>query len=192
MTAPRRLVVVRHGRTKWNATGRFQGQADPPLDQVGHHQAEAAADAVATLRPDLVFASDLRRARQTAQPLSSRCGLPVILDARLREVDLGGWAGLDRAQAARRYPDEYHKWSRGADIRRGGGETLAEAGARAAAALLATLEAAAPGSTMVAVSHGLVLQAAISRLAALGVARLPGDMPHLANGEWMSIPLRTP
>ncbi|NJC71137.1 histidine phosphatase family protein [Planosporangium thailandense] len=189
MSTPPRLVVVRHGRTGWNAEGRFQGQADPPLDRVGHRQAEAVADAVAALRPGLILASDLRRARQTAQPLGARCGLPVIPDARLREVDLGGWAGLDRAEAARRYPDEYDRWSRGIDVRRGGGETLAEAGTRAAAALLAALTGTAPGSTVVAVSHGLVLRAAISRLAGLGIVRLAVDAPHLANGEWNCVPL---
>ncbi|MGC9665443.1 histidine phosphatase family protein [Planosporangium sp. 12N6] len=189
MSTPPRLVVVRHGRTGWNATGRFQGQADPPLDRVGYRQAEAVADAVAALRPDLLVASDLRRARQTAQPVSARCGLPVVLDARLREVDLGGWAGLDRRQVAHRYPDEYDRWSRGADLRRGGGETLAEAGTRAAAALVAALAGAAPGATVVAVSHGLVLRAALSRLAAFRLVRLPGAVPHLANGEWMCVPL---
>jgi probable phosphoglycerate mutase len=189
MTTQRSLVVVRHGRTQWNATGRFQGQADPPLDHVGHRQAQEAAEAIAPLRPGLIVTSDLRRAHQTAQALSSRCRLRPVLDARLREVDVGGWTGLDHTQAAHRYPDEYTRWKLGVDIRRGGGETLAEAGARAAQSLLTILATTAPGSTVVAVAHGLVLQAAMTRLAEQGVAHLPGRMPHLANGAWMWVPV---
>jgi glucosyl-3-phosphoglycerate phosphatase len=80
MTTPGRLIVLRHGCTRWNATRRFQGQADPPLDHVGRRQARQAAEAIAPLDPQLIVSSDLRRARQTAYALGTRCHLPVKLD----------------------------------------------------------------------------------------------------------------
>jgi probable phosphoglycerate mutase len=189
VTAPHRLIVLRHGQTRWNATGRFQGHADPCLDEVGQRQAEDAAEAVAALRPQLLISSDLRRAQQTAQALGTRSRLPIALDPRLREIDLGGWTGLDHTQAAVRYPDEYVQWRTGADIRRGGGETPTEAGTRAARALIAALASSPPGSTVVAIAHGLVLQAAIRRLTHLGVAAPWAETPHLPNGGWTAVPL---
>ena len=62
----RRVVLWRHGRTAWNATNRFQGQTDVPLDEVGVLQGERAARNLATLKPDLIVSSDLGRARTTA------------------------------------------------------------------------------------------------------------------------------
>jgi len=63
----RRLVILRHGRTAWNAERRYQGQEDPPLDQVGQAQALESAALIAAMDPDLLVSSDLRRARQTAR-----------------------------------------------------------------------------------------------------------------------------
>ena len=89
----RRIVLLRHGRTEWNATRRYQGQADPPLDEVGQAQAIEAAALVAAMRPDLLVSSDLQRACQTAEKLASLTGLELSLDARLRERHLGHWQG---------------------------------------------------------------------------------------------------
>ena len=88
------LIVLRHGRTEWNATGRFQGQADIPLDHRGLAQANGAARVLAELAPAAIVSSDLRRATQTAGALSELTGLAVALDARLREIDVGSWEGL--------------------------------------------------------------------------------------------------
>jgi broad specificity phosphatase PhoE len=184
------LVLMRHGRTDWNAEGRFQGQADPPLDQVGWEQARRAAMAVAALRPSAVVASDLRRAHQTAVMIGALCGLVPSTNRALREVALGAWEGLDREQAARRFPSEYAAWMAGGDVRRGGGETQAEAGARVAAALVRFLWRAGPADTIVAVSHGLALQAAMTVLSEAGLVRLENARPpHLANGTWIVLPV---
>ena len=93
MTAAQ-LIVLRHGRTAWNATGRFQGQADIELDERGLAQAERAAEVLAELAPVAIHSSDLSRARQTAAPLAARCGLEVQTDQRLREINVGTWEGL--------------------------------------------------------------------------------------------------
>jgi probable phosphoglycerate mutase len=190
MNALGRLVLVRHGRTAWNAEGRFQGQADPPLDPTGWEQAHRAAVAVAGLRPSAVVSSDLRRAHQTAVMVGAACGLVPSTDPNLREVALGAWEGLRRDEAAVSFPAEYAAWAAGLDVRRGGGETQAEAGARVAEALLGLLWRAGTDATVVAVSHGLALQAAIRVLGRAGLAEV-GDVPppHLGNGEWIVVPV---
>ena len=190
MSLDQRLVLVRHGRTAWNAEGRFQGQADPSLDTIGWEQARRTAAAVAELRPAAIVSSDLRRAHQTAVMLGAACGLIPSTDRNLRELALGAWEGLGRDEAADRFPAEYAAWAAGVDVRRGGGETQAEAGARVAAALIRFLWRARSGSTVVAVSHGLALQGAMGVLVAGGLVRLDeAAPPHLANGEWIVLPV---
>jgi glucosyl-3-phosphoglycerate phosphatase len=181
-----RLIVARHGRTAWNAAGRYQGQSDPPLDDIGRAEAAALAKALAADPVTAVVASDLQRARQTAEVVAEAAGTALLVTQALREVDLGGWEGLDRDGVAAAFPAELAAWEAGADVRRGGGgETTAEAGERAAEALLPWLALAQAGASVVVVAHGVVLQAALGRL---GVAR----PPHLANGEYLRVPLPQP
>jgi broad specificity phosphatase PhoE len=141
-----RLIVVRHGRTAWNATGRYQGHADRPLDATGRAQAAGLVPVLAPLRPVRIVTSDLRRARDTAAPLARASGLALHPDPGLREVDVGAWEGLTRAEAAERHPDEMAAWERGDDVARGGGETRRAAGVRAADALVAHLAAVPAGA----------------------------------------------
>ncbi|MBV9099091.1 MAG: histidine phosphatase family protein [Frankiaceae bacterium] len=164
MSRPRRVLLLRHGRTEWNATGRFQGQQDSALDGIGRAQAAAAAVAVAPMHPDIVLSSDLARARDTAAFVSDEAGLPVVTDARLREIHLGRWEGLTRAEARAQFPEEYASWQAGIDARRGDGETYAEVGARAVACVLESLDRLGPGSLVVAVTHGGTARAAIGTM----------------------------
>jgi broad specificity phosphatase PhoE len=99
------LFLVRHGQSTWNAESRWQGQADPPLSELGEHQARAAAERLAAGEAiAAVWSSDLVRARGTAETLAGHLGLPVLLDRRLRERDAGEWTGLTRAEIEARYP----------------------------------------------------------------------------------------
>ena len=91
---------------------------------------------LAALTPARLLSSDLARAAATAAPLAAATGLPVTYDARLRELHLGAWQGLTLSEVAERYPDEHAAWRGGADVARGGGETYADAAARASACLL--------------------------------------------------------
>ncbi len=101
----RSLLLARHGESTWNASGRWQGQADPPLSPLGEEQARAAARWVAqSIRVDVVVSSDLRRARQTAQHLAIGLGVEVVVEPRLRERDAGEWTGLTRAEIDARFP----------------------------------------------------------------------------------------
>lgn len=187
------LVVVRHGRTEWNAAGRFQGRADPPLDEVGRGQADGCGKELASrfdqagLAPPVIVSSDSRRASETAAAVAGAFALPYRTDAQLREVDVGRWEGLTREEVRARFPDEYRRWSSGLDIRRGGGETLAEAGRRVAD----RIEAAWSGlesRPLVVVGHGMALQAALGRLRSRSRVSFHGEPPHLGNGAWLALP----
>jgi broad specificity phosphatase PhoE len=107
-----RVLLVRHGQSTWNALGRWQGQADPPLSDLGRAQARSAAHSIGAV--DAIFASDLQRAMETATIIASAIGVgPVILDSDLRERDAGEWSGLTRDEIHERYPgylpDDRHR-----------------------------------------------------------------------------------
>jgi broad specificity phosphatase PhoE len=98
-----RLLLVRHGQSEWNAAGRWQGQADPPLSRLGERQAEAAAERLAAV--DAIVTSDLQRASRTAEIIGRALGIgPLLTDADLRERDVGEWQGLTRAEIEERWP----------------------------------------------------------------------------------------
>ncbi len=161
-----RLLLWRHGRTSWNDIGRFQGHADPPLDDTGVRQARLAGPVIAAMRPEVIVTSDLQRCTATAHFV----GLPARVDERLREVSLGEWSGLTADEAARRFPEEDAAWRRGGDVRRGGGETYAEVAVRAGAVLdelLAEGLPAHPDGLVVFVLHGGTARALIGSLLGL-------------------------
>ena len=88
------LLLVRHGETDWNAEGRLQGHTDRPLNDYGRRQARELADRLAGERVDAIYASDLSRARETAEIVGQRLGLTVVVDPALREKNWGNWEGL--------------------------------------------------------------------------------------------------
>jgi broad specificity phosphatase PhoE len=163
-----RLLVWRHGRTAWNAVGRFQGQLDPPLDAVGHAQAQRAAPylraAGLSATDSVVVSSDLIRAATTATALTELLGVPLRTDARLREHGMGCWEGLTRDEVAERYPEQYADWMAGRPVRGRGGEEPEEVGERAVAAL-ADLP---PVEVAVVVTHGGTAGRLVERLLGLG------------------------
>ena len=184
MTAGRRrILVLRHGRTAWNVQHRFQGRTELPLDEIGVQQAESAAEQIGRLGPSIVLTSDAARAKQTADPLASRTGIVPMLDARLREADIGEWEGLTRAEVEGQRPKEYAAWRHGIDVRRGGGETLTEVASRATAAINEVLPRLAPGQLLVVVTHGGTAKAAIGLQ-----LELPAScwriLSSLAHGRW--------
>jgi probable phosphoglycerate mutase len=98
-----RILLVRHGESEWNALGRWQGQADSPLSDLGRRQAKAASRSVGPV--DAIAASDLQRAQVTAEVIASELGIgPVVVDPDLRERHAGEWSGLTRAEIHRDWP----------------------------------------------------------------------------------------
>ena len=186
MTAAR-LVLWRHGRTEWNVTGRFQGQADVPLDEVGRKQAVAAARNVAGFEPVAIFSSDLSRTYQTAEPLAALTGLEIQTDKRLREIHVGSWEGLLGDEIRAEDPDLAERVWLGEDVRRSPtGESPQEVADRVAEALTEIAETADDGETIAVVTHGLAGRVGACRFVGLPFEqwRLFGG---LANCAWISL-----
>jgi broad specificity phosphatase PhoE len=142
------ILLARHGETDWNREGRWQGWADPPLNETGRGQARALAAQLRSVPFDAVYSSDLRRAHETAVIVAEPHGVPVVADPGLREVDVGSWSGLTRAEIDERFPGR----------ERPDGETRAEHLAR----VLQTVERIArahPGGRILIVSHGGTMRA---------------------------------
>lgn len=127
----RRLVLWRHGETTYNASGRMQGHIDAELTAIGWNQARFAVPALARFEPDLVVASDLRRATDTATVLTDGIGVELRLDKRLRETHLGQWQGLTGAEVDAEWPGERSAWSADATWAPPGGESRVDVAARA-------------------------------------------------------------
>jgi probable phosphoglycerate mutase len=104
LPAVTRILLVRHGQSVWNADGRWQGQADPPLSDVGVDQAAAAADSDVVDGVRALYSSDLERARHTAQLLGVRLSLTPVVDERLRERHAGEWEGCTRVEIDAGWP----------------------------------------------------------------------------------------
>jgi broad specificity phosphatase PhoE len=182
-----RLLLWRHGQTAWNAAGRVQGQLDTELSDVGRGQAEAAAARLAGYHPDLLIASDLRRAVDTAAALAAPTGLAVSYDVRLRERHHGVWQGLAGSEIAERWPDECRRWRAGLPVPGLGLEDLDDVGKRMVDALQ-DAAGRAPGGTIVLVSHGAAIRRAV--IAMLGwpeqTARTLGA---ISNCHWVDLRL---
>lgn len=178
------MVLWRHGQTLWNAEGRFQGQTDIPLDEVGVQQAENAARRLAALRPTAIVSSDLGRAMATAAPLARLTGLAVASDKDLRERHGGAWEGLTDAEIRARYPAEHAAWQPP------GGESPAAVAERAGTALARIADSMTAGNLTVIVSHGAAL-----RLGAAWLLGFPeelwGTIGPLANCAWSVVGRRS-
>ena len=195
MTADR-LVLWRHGQTDWNTSGRFQGQADIPLNATGLEQARDAARVLTTLGPVELWSSDLTRTRQTSAALTEVTGLEPRLDERLRKVHVGTWEGLRGDEIRAVEPEAWAGLRRGEDVRRSStGETVSEVGERVAGALVEIAAQAPDDATVVVTTHGLAGRAGLCRLLDLpfGLWRTFGSLDncawsvlhrHHAGGYW--------
>ena len=137
------ILLARHGETDWNREGRWQGWADPPLNETGRAQARELAEQLRETPFDAVYSSDLRRAHETAEIVAAPHDVPVVADPALREIDVGAWSGLTRAEIDARFP--------GGD--RPDGETREQHSGRVLAAV-ERIARAHPGERVLIVSHG--------------------------------------
>jgi broad specificity phosphatase PhoE len=169
-----RVLLVRHGQSEWNAQSRWQGQADPPLSDLGRLQAREAAQAVGSV--DAVWASDLQRATETATIIAERIGVgPVVVDPDLRERDAGEFSGLTRDEIEERFPGYLE-----ADRRPPGWEPDASLLDRALRALH-RIAAEIPGGDVLVVTHGGLIYVLEEHLGVRFV--------RIANteGRWMAV-----
>jgi broad specificity phosphatase PhoE len=162
---PTLVLLARHGESDWNAAGRFQGHADRPLTARGREQAARLADRLACVPLDAVYASDLRRAWETAAIAARPHGLEVEKLPELREVNVGSWSGLSREEARRRFPEGYRRWLEW-DVGWDDGETYEQLGERVVGAVR-RLALRHPAGRLLVISHGGSLRAL--RAAAAGV-----------------------
>jgi probable phosphoglycerate mutase len=174
---------MRHARTAANAAGLIPGQLDVPLDNQGRLQAARAAGRLAGFGVSAILSSDLARASATASELGALTGLPLTLDARLREIDVGTWQGLSRAEARDAFPEEYRAWWAGQDVARGGGETQAAAGRRALQAVSERLPVEPADGPVVVVTHAGTARGLIGSLLGLPVPHWRA-LAVLGNASW--------
>jgi broad specificity phosphatase PhoE len=151
------LIVCRHGATDWNIGGRYQGQADVPLNDEGRAQALALADELAAEPIEAVYSSALERAWRTAAAVAERHRLPVLRDARFNEINQGAWEGRTLAEIMADWPDEHAIWmERPLESRPPGGEAIVEVQERALAGL-AELTRRHPSGLVVLVAHRVTI-----------------------------------
>jgi probable phosphoglycerate mutase len=158
------LVLVRHGRTNWNAVRRIQGQSDSELDELGHAQAEAVAPVLAALQPVALWSSDSARAVSTAEYLAKACDLVPTYDARLREYSLGPREGLHHHEYEAEAPEEYAEFVRANWDAVPGAEKHAAVASRMTAALTDIAGALTPDGVAVVVSHGAAIRTACAAM----------------------------
>ena len=154
---PRRLVLVRHGQSAWNAQRRIQGQSGEGLTDLGRAQAEGTAAWVAATHPDaVVVTSDLQRCLETVAPIATVLEVEPVRDPRVRERSFGRWEGLTLDEVEAEDPGLFRRWRRGEDVvdRVGGesGAVLADRVTEAYRDHVDTLGAA--GRPVVVVTHG--------------------------------------
>jgi broad specificity phosphatase PhoE len=184
---PRRLLLLRHGRTEWNHARRAQGHAPVELDAVGQEQSRRAAELLAPLSPARLWSSDLTRAVQTAEHVGRVCGLDVELDPRLREFGVGERQGLTFDEAVQRWPHVADAVGFGEQLRGiPGAETEDEVWERIVPAVGEHLASLLPGETGIAVTHGAAMKLALCGV--LGWSReVVGTLGVFDNCQWCSI-----
>jgi len=173
------ILLARHGETDWNREGRFQGWADPPLNATGRAQAVDLSVQLMAEELAAVYSSPLRRAYETAEVVAASRGLePVTVDA-LREVDVGSWSGLSRAEIEQRFPEQYARWL---DYGQGweDGETYEQLVDRVVGALQELAEAR-DGQRILAVTHGGPMRAASAFADRLSYAEARRRSPVVGN-----------
>ena len=189
----RAVTLVRHGRTKYNASGKLQGQIDIPLDPVGSWQAQQTSQALRALYVhspavlhQIVVSSDLSRANDTAHSFADPLGVPVATDPRVRERFFGTWEGLAVTDLARDYPEDYRSW---AEFRDGelnhGAEPKAEVGRRGVEALMDWSSQGGEDTELFVFSHGAWISQTLQTL--LGLDAVWPDFASLVsmrNAHW--------
>lgn len=173
------IHIVRHGESEANKRDAYLGHYDLSLTETGRKQAEMAADFAATLGADVIYASDLSRARHTAFATARRLGLPVYAAPQVREMYMGQWEGMSFDQVRSEYAELFRIWA--GDLGNGltpGGETVAQLQQRVLADMTRIAEAN-PGKRVLVFSHGTPIRA----MAAHGMGKSINDIAWPSNAS---------
>lgn len=155
MTAPGRLILVRHGETTWNQEGKFLGHSDPGLNETGEFQARKAADILRGETIDQIFSSDALRAIETSLIIAQGHDVCVKVMSSLREINFGAWEGLTFEEIQTRYPVLLNKWLEDPfKVRIPDGETAEEVWCRVLEAWEVISAGTSDKDTVVIVAHG--------------------------------------
>lgn len=162
---PTTIYLVRHGETILTPARKFSGSGplNPALTDIGIGQAKAVAKEIAKLKPDLLFASPLRRTQETAAQIAESTGLKVLTEDIWIEQSFGKWDGMSVAEVSAQYPDEYKHWLASTSYLPPEGESYDEVSARALQAIdqVATDN---PGKKIVAVTHNGIIKTAVAAI----------------------------
>lgn len=172
------LLLVRHGETDWNRDARWQGHSDTPLNDAGRVQARRLAAELGEV--DVVYSSDLERARETAEILAEPLGLQVRLDRRLRERGFGAWEGKTAAEIETEFADDHARWLAGEAPGAADAEPFDAFGARVEEFVTDVL-AEHPGETVLVVGHGGTIRVIHALAQGLDYVRDHRQIPGVAN-----------
>jgi probable phosphoglycerate mutase len=168
------IVLIRHGETAWNAERRLQGHLDVPLNAEGRRQAAALGRALHSEPFDAIIASDLLRARQTAEEIAAPRAMAVHIEPGLRERCYGAFEGLLYADIGERYPEAFAAWkARDIDARFPQGANMAETLREFAERAVGTITRIAREGKyrkVALVTHGGVLECAYRAAQGIGFA----------------------
>jgi broad specificity phosphatase PhoE len=154
-----RVLLLKHAQSTWNADGRWQGWHDAPLSEAGRREAREAARWLRDRDWSRTISSDLTRARQTADIISSELGIePPAIEPRLREYDVGDWLGLRREEIEARWPGDLAAWRDGKLSQVPGGERWESFSRRVRSALEDILSSEI--APILVLTHGGVIEAA--------------------------------
>jgi probable phosphoglycerate mutase len=175
------LLLARHGETDWNREHRWQGLADPPLNETGLRQAEALADALVGVPIATVYSSPLARAFETARIVGETLRLEPVPDPALREIDVGEWSGLTTAEIRERFPEGWARQNAGGDGWEQG-ETHAAMSERVCTEA-ERIAAEHPGEQVLCVAHGGVIRALLARAEGVDLGEYRRTSPRPVNGS---------
>jgi alpha-ribazole phosphatase/probable phosphoglycerate mutase len=167
-----RILLIRHGRVAWNARAAYTGWTDLPLDERGEKEAMMVANRLKDTPIGAIYASDLNRARRTAEIIAEPHNLKVQVSINLREINYGEWEGLEISDVKSNYgEDVFNAWSRDpVNYRIPGGETFGELRDRAAPEV-ERIASTHPGQTVVVAAHRSVNRVLICHWLGLDVGR---------------------
>ncbi|GLZ34053.1 phosphoglycerate mutase [Lentzea sp. NBRC 105346] len=176
-----RLVLWRHGETEYNATGRMQGHLDSALTETGFNQARFAVPVLTGFGAEIVVASDLRRARDTATVFTSTVDVPLRIDERLRETHLGKWQGLTLDEVEREWPGQVAIWRSDPTFTPPDGESRVDV-AKRALEVVEEIDSEFSGTAMLC-AHGGLISALTGRILDLPVDTW-SQLAGISNCHW--------